>query len=143
MERKVIRKTDYQPSSGIRSVGVSCTVPRLSLSVSELVKRFTLTTLKEMEARSLLNYDFGPEVNEDPFELLERMDLKVANCIDITDIEQLKSEALSQLEEYKAIKKESEALVAAEAAAKKEQSDKLAFAQRAAEYVRTNGIKIE
>lgn len=143
MERKVIRKIDYQPSPGVKPVGVSCTVPRLSLSVSELVKRFTLTTLKEMEARSLLNYDFGPEVTEDPFELLERMDLKVANCIDITDVEQLKSAALAQIEEYKELQKESEALAAAEAAAKKEESEKSAFAQRAAEYVRANGIKIE
>ena len=72
---EVITKNSYKESPGHHPIGVSQTVPRLSMPISELVKRFTLTTLKEMEEKSLLTYDFGPEVTEDPFNLLEKLDL--------------------------------------------------------------------
>jgi hypothetical protein len=100
MERKIVTKNDYEPSAGHRPVGVSQTVPRLSLSVSELVKRFTLTTLKEMEQRSLLTYDFGPDVNGDSLALLDRIDLSASSCIDITDVAELNELAQSQIREY-------------------------------------------
>lgn len=101
MERKIISKKTYEPSKGKHCVGVSQTVPRLSLSVSELVKRFTLQTLKDMEAKSLLTYDFGPEVTDDPFALLDKIDLSASSCIDITDVAQLHELAKQQIAEYK------------------------------------------
>lgn len=142
MERKIITKASYTPSKGVHPVGVSKTVPRLSLSVSELVKRFTLSTLKEMEAKSLLTYDFGPEVTENPFALLDKVDLSASSCIDITDVEQLKELALSQIEEYKSnYDKEVEARSAA--AKEKEDAAKDAQYNEFLARAKANGIKIE
>lgn len=109
MGRIIKSKNNYEEYKGHQPVGVSMTVPRLSMSVSEIVKRFTLTALKDMEEKSLLTYDFGPEVTEDPFKLLDRMDLSKASCIDITDVAALKDEALRQIAEFKAAQKKQEA----------------------------------
>lgn len=106
MKRIVKTKNSLTPDPGHKPVGVSVTVPRLSLPISELIKRFTLTTLKEMEAKSLLNYDFGPDCTANPFDLLDRLDLRVASCIDLTDIDALKEEVYRQIDFFK---RESEA----------------------------------
>lgn len=142
MERKIVTKASYVASAGIQPVGVSKTVPRLSLSVSELVKRFTLTTLKEMEAKSLLTYDFGPEVTEDPFKLLEKVDLSSASCIDITDVVALRDFALSQIEEYKS-KYKQEIDARAEVRKKKIDENRQSIIEEAKAQLRASGIKIE
>ena len=122
MARIIKSKNNYVPFEGSKPVGVSQTVPRLSLPVSELVKRFTLTTLKDMEEKSLLTYDFGPEITEDPIKLLDRIDLSKASCIDITDVAALKEEALRQIAEFKAAKEKEEAAQAEAAQAKQEEA---------------------
>lgn len=101
MERKIRTWNTYTPDPGHKPIGVSKTVPRLSLSVSELVKRFTLTTLKEMEAKSLLTYDFTEEEKRSDFDLLDKVDLSVASCIDFTDVQQLHEEAQRQMSIYR------------------------------------------
>ena len=141
--RKIITKNNYVEDKGHHPIGVSKTVPRLSLPVSELVKRFTLTTIKEMEEKSLLTYDFGPEVTEDPFKLLDKMDLQVANCIDITDFEQLHQEALRQLNEYKELQAKEKA-AQQEARDLKEAEAKNALIEEAKRQILADGsLKID
>lgn len=142
MKREIITKASYKPSKGKRPVGISQTVPRLSLSVSELVKRFTLSTLKEMEAKSLLNYDFGPDVTEDPFALLDKIDLSASSCIDITDVVALKELALAQLEEFRAAHAK-EIKARKEASERSEGEAKEKVIKEAMARLKADGIKIE
>lgn len=109
MARIIKSKNNYEEYKGHQPIGVSMTVPRLSMPVSELVKRFTLTALKDMEEKSLLTYDFGPEITEDPVKLLDRLDLSKSSCIDITDVAALKEEALRQIAQFQEAKAKEDA----------------------------------
>ena len=109
MGRVIKSKNNYEEYKGHQPIGVSMTVPRLSMPVSELVKRFTLTALKDMEEKSLLTYDFGPEITEDPVKLLDRLDLSKSSCIDITDVAALKEEALRQIAAFQEAKAKEDA----------------------------------
>lgn len=141
MARIIKSKNNYKEFKGHHPIGVSQTVPRLSMPVSELVKRFTLTALKDKEEKSLLTYDFGPEVTEDPFKLLDRLDLSKASCIDITDVAALKEEALRQI----AVFKESQAkenAAQAEARKRKQAEAHDALVQEAMAKLKADGVKI-
>lgn len=142
MERKIISRVNYASDNGHISIGISQTVPRLSLSVSELVKRFTLRTLEDMEQRSLLTYDFGPEVTEDPFQLLEHLDLSTSSCIDITDVVELRRLAELQISSYKA-NAEKQFAANKEAADRKEGEAKEAVIQEAMARLKAEKVQID
>lgn len=135
MARIIKSKNNYEEYKGHQPVGVSMTVPRLSMPVSELVKRFTLTALKDMEEKSLLTYDFGPEITEDPIKLLDRLDLSQASCIDITDVAALKEEAMRQIAQFKEAKEKEDA-AQAEALKAKEEAAHESLVQEAMERIK-------
>lgn len=142
MARAIKSKNNYEEYKGHQPIGVSMTVPRLSLPVSELVKRFTLTALKDMEEKSLLTYDFGPEITEDPIKLLDRLDLSKSSCIDITDVAALKEEALRQIAEFKDAKAKEDA-AQAEAIKAKQDAAHESLVQEAMERIKNeNSTKI-
>lgn len=108
---KVVTQDNYIPDDGHIPVGVSATVPRLSLPLAEMVKRFTIPMLEEMQTKSLLNYDFKVDPNaseEELLKLVDRVDLK-SNMRDLTDLSEKVAFVKEQIEQGKQIRADLEA----------------------------------
>lgn len=112
MERKVNLRNKYKPHFH-KCVGATEMRPNMTLPIREVVKRFTLPVLKEMEAKSLLNYEYDENTKLTEDQRLSLVSLK-SNLIDFTDLDRLNALAQSQIEQAKN---------AAAAAAEKKQDD--------------------
>lgn len=82
-------------------VGITEMRPGLTMSVGEVVKRFTIPVLEDIERRSLLTHDFGDAYsNIESEDLLKLVDLR-SEIRDFTDIPRMLDVAQRQIEEYK------------------------------------------
>lgn len=120
MQRLVITK-DYHTPRAHRPVGVTMMQPKFSLPLKEIVKRFTLEVLDEMESRSLLNYQFSEDEKLSNDQLLDLVDVR-REILDFTDIPRVLELAQRQIDENLAnAKAKVEAEIAAAAAKAEEE----------------------
>lgn len=112
MKRIVKTKSDFQCLESFGFVaGISKMEPQFTMSIGEIVKRFTLPQVREMERLSLLNYDYGSDCQDvESSRLLELIDFDQP-INDYTDLDRLARYASDQMARAKA-----EQALAAEAA---------------------------
>ena len=86
--RKVKTKNSYNPSDSLEHpIGVSEMNPAYTMSVGQIVKRFTIPALQEMEKKSLLSYDYKDGFENIPAEELLANVRFTKPIRDYTDIE--------------------------------------------------------
>lgn len=101
MERYFYSKQDFDPDRSLhRCVGVSKMDAAYTMSIAEVVKRFTLPLQEEVMSKSLLTYDYTVDnglssLSDD--QLLDMFDVTSVN-IDFTDLERTLRYARAQAE---------------------------------------------
>lgn len=113
-----------------KPVGCTQMQPQFSLPLREIVKRFTLEVLDDMESRSLLNYQFSEDEKMTNEQLLQLVDVR-REILDYTDIPRVLELAQRQIEENLAnAKSKAEAEYAALAAKAEEEKAFKEFRER-------------
>lgn len=87
----------HEPRSH-RPIGCTQMQAQFSLPLKEIVKRFTLDVIQDIESRSLLNYQFSENEKLTNEQLLDMVDVR-REIIDFTDIPRVLQMAQAQIDE--------------------------------------------